>query len=323
MSPGGLPSTVLPAADPGGRGPPRPRPLRRAAGPAPRRSRRGRRRPPTISRRLGGPRRRRSATRSSAMPRIASATTAASTRCGRMAGAGRDTCAGRSRPTSGSSAACAGSQEMAAAIGEVDEAERCGQFLQQLDPGPVRRRDGTSRRHRRCRAVRRARAARFGRDKSLVEIDGRPMAEHVAATLEAAGCQPVVFVGWCREPSWRRRRVGRSSPTRGLVRARSAASSMPSRWFRRRAADGVVVAACDLPSLTVDAVRAVAGGGGPAVAVAERPHPSLARWPVSAAAQVASAVRRRRAVVARGARSARRQSGDGCRSRRPQRQSAN
>ncbi|HET9547574.1 MAG TPA: DUF3151 family protein [Desertimonas sp.] len=28
-----------------------------------------------------------------------------------------------------------GLQEMAAAIGEVDEAERCGQFLQQLDPG--------------------------------------------------------------------------------------------------------------------------------------------------------------------------------------------
>ncbi|HET9547573.1 MAG TPA: molybdenum cofactor guanylyltransferase, partial [Desertimonas sp.] len=128
---------------------------------------------------------------------------------------------------------------------------------------------------------------RFGRDKSLVEIDGRPMAEHVAATLEAAGCQPVAFVGGagaqlaattCRPfvaDTW-----PGEGPLGGVVDALA--------WFHRRAANGVVVAACDLPSLTADAVRAVAGSGGPAVAVADRPHPSLAHWPVSATAQVAA-----------------------------------
>src|SRR5690606_29827571 len=36
---------------------------------------------------------------------------------------------------------------------------------------------------------------RMGRDKALIEIDGRAMAVIVAATLVEAGCEPVVAVG--------------------------------------------------------------------------------------------------------------------------------
>ena len=73
----------------------------------------------------------------------------------------------------------------------------------------------------------------------------------------------------------RRRRAGSSSPTRGRARARSAASSMPCAGSDR-GLDGGVVAACDLPDLTVEAVQAVAARSGAAVAVAERWHPALA-----------------------------------------------
>ncbi len=49
----------------------------------------------------------------------------------------RVTCAGPNRRTSGFLRCLRGLQEMAAEIGETDEAERCEQFLHQLDPaGP-------------------------------------------------------------------------------------------------------------------------------------------------------------------------------------------
>ena len=35
----------------------------------------------------------------------------------------------------------------------------------------------------------------MGADKALIEIDGVAMAERVARVLDAAGCEPVVFVG--------------------------------------------------------------------------------------------------------------------------------
>lgn len=126
---------------------------------------------------------------------------------------------------------------------------------------------------------------RFGRDKALVEIDGRPMAEHVGIVLEAAGCRPVVFVGGAGDRL--AAATGRDfvsdtwpgeGPLGGVVDALG--------WFRQRGFEAVVVAACDLPGLTEDAVRDVAGSGGAAVAVAERWHPGLAQWPVAALDQV-------------------------------------
>ena len=71
-------------------------------------------------------------------PPSASATTAGSIDCGPTAGGARATSAGttpRTRASSGRSPASAG---IADAIGEDDEAERCAQFLAQLDPSASR-----------------------------------------------------------------------------------------------------------------------------------------------------------------------------------------
>ena len=69
-----------------------------------------------------------------ATPSPGSATTAGSTRCGRPAGAARATCAGATSPTEASCARCTPSERAAAAIGEIDEEQRCALFLRQLDP---------------------------------------------------------------------------------------------------------------------------------------------------------------------------------------------
>jgi molybdopterin-guanine dinucleotide biosynthesis protein A len=127
---------------------------------------------------------------------------------------------------------------------------------------------------------------RFGTDKALVEVDGRPMAERVAAVLESAGCAPVVFVGGDGDRLMSmtdREIVADSWPGEGPLGAVVDALQR----FARLHVDGVVVAACDLPDLTVDAVRSVVGAGGViAVAVGERLHPSLTYWPTSKAGEV-------------------------------------
>ncbi len=127
---------------------------------------------------------------------------------------------------------------------------------------------------------------RFGTDKALVEVDGRAMADRVAAVLESAGCAPVVFVG------------GEADRLTAITGREVVADTWPGegplgavvdalRWFDRLDTCGVVVAACDLPDLTVEAVQSVAGEERViAVAVAERVHPSLAYWPISTAEDV-------------------------------------
>jgi molybdopterin-guanine dinucleotide biosynthesis protein A len=130
------------------------------------------------------------------------------------------------------------------------------------------------------------RSRRFGADKALVEVDGRPMADRVAAVLETAGCAPVVFVGGDGDrltASTGREVVADTWPGEGPLGAVVDAL----RWFNRFDTRGVVVAACDLPNLTVEAVQALAGeDGAVAVAVAERVHPSLAYWPASTVDEV-------------------------------------
>ena len=124
------------------------------------------------------------------------------------------------------------------------------------------------------------RSERFGRDKALIDFHGRPLCEHVGTVLAGAGCEPVVFVGGDGDrltavtdrpfvpDTW-----PGEGPLGGVIDA--------LRWFRGREAAGVVIAACDLPNLTVATVRAVAGAGSAAVAVAERLHPALAYWPIA------------------------------------------
>jgi molybdopterin-guanine dinucleotide biosynthesis protein A len=124
-------------------------------------------------------------------------------------------------------------------------------------------------------------SSRMGRDKALIEVDGVSMVERVSRALEAGGCRPVVIVGG----------------DRARLSAVSAREVVPDTWpgegplggvidavrrFGAGGADGVVVAACDLPDLTADSVTAIAAAGGAAVAVADRLHPGVARWPIAA-----------------------------------------
>ncbi len=128
------------------------------------------------------------------------------------------------------------------------------------------------------------RSERFGRDKALIDFGGRPLADHVGRVLESAGCRPVVFVGGDGErlmATTGREFVADTWPGEGPLAGVIAALQ----WFGRHhgLVDGVVVAACDLPKLSVAAARAVVrGGGAAAVANGARLHPALAYWPIAA-----------------------------------------
>ena len=63
----------------------------------------------------------------------------ASTACASRVGAAPATCAGSHETNRGFLRALEGLRSAAEAIGEVDEAQRCDEFLHQLDPGWDRR----------------------------------------------------------------------------------------------------------------------------------------------------------------------------------------
>lgn len=129
----------------------------------------------------------------------------------------------------------------------------------------------------------------MGRDKALIDIGGVPMAERVAGVLEAAGCDPVVFVGG---DAGRLGVMGRTvvadrwpgaGPVGGVITALATLSE--------DGADAVAVVACDVPHLVPDAVRAVlAARPGHDVAVAEsgRLQPLVACWSTTALPKIES-----------------------------------
>jgi molybdenum cofactor guanylyltransferase len=117
---------------------------------------------------------------------------------------------------------------------------------------------------------------RMGRDKSLVAIDGQPMAARVVAALTEAGCQPVIVVGGDRA---RLTSVGLTViddqwPGEGPLGAIITAL--------RTTGVPTIVAACDLPWL--DAATAIAlqsassAGHDLAVATTQRDEPLCACW---------------------------------------------
>ena len=120
-------------------------------------------------------------------------------------------------------------------------------------------------------------SSRMGTDKALVEVDGKPMALHVADALRAGGCQEVVLVGAAEATA---RALGipivpdrwpGEGPLGGLASA--LAASPP--------AGLVVVAACDQPAITgalVQALVAAVVAGERTVAAAPR-TPSGGREP--------------------------------------------
>lgn len=126
---------------------------------------------------------------------------------------------------------------------------------------------------------------RMGRDKALIEVAGTAMVARVAGVLESAGCGPVVVVGGDEAAI-----IGLGLPM--VADLWAGAGPLGAIITALRWAEGpVVVAACDLPDLSVEAVRAVAGdhpsGGGDTsvdvvVATTGRLEPLLSRWNPSA-----------------------------------------
>ncbi|CAN5718203.1 molybdenum cofactor guanylyltransferase [soil metagenome] len=121
---------------------------------------------------------------------------------------------------------------------------------------------------------------RMGTDKSILPIDGVPMAERVAQALEAAGCAPVALIGGdparladLRRPFIADRWPGQG-PLGGVITALHASNGTD-----------VVVAACDLAWLdpaTVGQLLAAARSTQPTpdavVALTTRLEPALAWW---------------------------------------------
>ena len=137
-------------------------------------------------------------------------------------------------------------------------------------------------------------SSRMGSDKALVEVDGRPMAVLVADALRQGGCTPV----WCQggDPVG----LGRfglevhpdddaipapSGPTRAIATA-LAASTNPM----------TVIAACDLPGLTGELVRALVrtstDQGRVAVASSGGRRHMVAAWPIAVRARLGDAIAR-------------------------------
>ncbi|MEN9506937.1 MAG: hypothetical protein RI958_2863 [Actinomycetota bacterium] len=94
---------------------------------------------------------------------------------------------------------------------------------------------------------------RMGRDKAFVEIDGVPMVSRVAAVLTESGCSSVVVVGGDAAALGRvgLERIDDAWPGEGPLGGVITAL----RW----AGGPVLVVACDLPDLSVGAVRALLG----------------------------------------------------------------
>jgi len=102
----------------------------------------------------------------------------------------------------------------------------------------------------------------MGRDKALVEIDGVAMAQRVADVLTATGCAPVWCQGGDRHALAALGLAVRPDPVEhaGPVSAIAAA-------LRSAAPLDLVIAACDLPDLEPQVVRALLDASGPDVDV--------------------------------------------------------
>ena len=138
-------------------------------------------------------------------------------------------------------------------------------------------------------------SSRMGRDKALVEIDGRPMILHVAQALSDGGCSPV----WCQggdavrlgrlgfevvpDPVGPADAPGRSGPVPAIATA-----------LANSTAATVVVAACDLPDLTRELVRSLVrvsmGTGAVAVATSDGRRHLVAAWPTAVLPELAGLI---------------------------------
>jgi molybdenum cofactor guanylyltransferase len=128
------------------------------------------------------------------------------------------------------------------------------------------------------------RSRRFGREKALAEIGGRPMIAAVAEVL-ARGCEAVAV----NAPEGAGAAVWAGAEGLDLVSDRPGDPDGPLsgvraglEWARARGAERLVTAPCDTPFLPEDFVARLAAPGRPAVAeTAEGGHWLCAIWRVS------------------------------------------
>ena len=115
---------------------------------------------------------------------------------------------------------------------------------------------------------------RMGTDKALIEVGGRRLVDRAAGTL-AAVADPVVEVGpgWSGLPA-----VREDPPGSGPLAALAAGAAA----LRVAGHDGpVLVLAVDMPRVSVELLRLLAGRAGPATAVPRaggHPQPMCARY---------------------------------------------
>ena len=130
---------------------------------------------------------------------------------------------------------------------------------------------------------------RMGRTKALIDVDGQPMAIHVALALTAAGCRDVVLVGGdlTELASLNLSVIADRHPGEGPV------GGVLTALHHHSSATHIVVAACDLPRLTASAVDrmldAVTAATDVVVAMTDRLEPVLAVWNVQTVAPIEAA----------------------------------
>lgn len=112
---------------------------------------------------------------------------------------------------------------------------------------------------------------RFGSDKALAMLDGRPLIDHVIDAL-APQCTALVVVGRCHGewPALPDRPIGSEGPLAGLNASLLYAAA--------HGFDAVLSAPCDAPDLPGDLLQLLAPG--PAVLA---DHPVIGLWPVGLA----------------------------------------
>ena len=158
---------------------------------------------------------------------------------------------------------------------------------------------------------------RMGRDKALVDVDGVAMAERVARALDAAGCAAVRFIGGDAR-RWRRS-GGPSCPTPARERDRWEGSSPPcapaiAPWWSPPVT-------CPISTPTPSwRSSATAIGDLPRVAHTDRLEPLLAWWPPAVLGALEAQFSSGERAAAPGARSDRLRRRPGRRRPAPQRQ---
>lgn len=166
------------------------------------------------------------------------------------------------------------------------------------------------------------RARRFGAEKAMALLEGRPLAAHVATALRgcsrlAVNCRPFTeTAAWAERCGLERLPDPPGRPDAPLCGVLAALE-----WGARLGADLVATAPCDAPALPVDLVcglsAALAPGAGAAFAATSAgPEPLCALWRTSAAGLVASRIEAGRlsvrdALEAAGARPVRFEAADG------------